>query len=362
MKSRPTTARTGRPTTAAQTRTPRAPAARPVRDVSRTAPTPPVSASPNLIRSVSRWIADGKAQGWSDRTLKNREQLMARFAWWLEHEAAEPLLLSSIDPAQIRAFLAYVRDPAPAGRWGNDKPAEKARPSTVHTYHGALRAFANFILAEGLVDEAPLKNVKAPKVPKDQIQPFTDDQVQLLLNGVRQAKNPARDEAIVLLLIDTGMRVSEMCGLSVADADRGAGELRVIGKGNKERMVPVGTKARRALWRYLEAERQGGQAEEPLFTAGVGRYAGGGLTKWGIHNLIAEAGKAAGISGVRCSPHTCRHTFCINFLRNGGDLFRLQLLVGHEDLTTLRRYVALAQADLVEAHRQASPIDRMKLK
>jgi site-specific recombinase XerD len=78
--------------------------------------------------------------------------------------------------------------------------------------------------------------------------------------------------------------------------------------------------------------------------------------------IVAKAGKAANINGVRCSPHTLRHTFAVNFLRGGGNLFELQQLMGHADLTVLRRYVALAEADLAQAHRNASPADRMRLK
>jgi site-specific recombinase XerD len=167
---------------------------------------------------------------------------------------------------------------------------------------------------------------------------------------------------VILLLVDTGMRVSELMGLSMTAVDRGTGELTVVGKGNKKRTIFMGVSCRRALWRYLEAERTEAAPDEPLIISVGGQRSGTALTNSGVHGIVAKAGKAAGVTSVRCSPHTLRHTFAVNFLRGGGNLFELQQLMGHTDLTVLRRYVALAQADLAQAHRNASPADRMRLK
>lgn len=113
------------------------------------------------------------------------------------------------------------------------------------------------------------------------------------------------------------MREGELCGLTVGDANRGTGELTVTGKGNKRRTVYVGVKARRALWRYLELERQGEGAGEALFVGERGTQAGAGPTESGVYHVLRRAGTAASVVEVRCSPHTCRHTFAISFLRNG---------------------------------------------
>jgi site-specific recombinase XerD len=318
----------------------------------------------DLRRAASRWIADGKAQGWSKRTIKDREQIMGRFAWWLETVEEVPAALGSLSPVRVRIFLAYLRDPCPGGRWGTGHPATRreTRPSTVATYHRAIRAFANFCLAEGLLAETPLKNVKPPRVPLDQVQPFSKDQVQALVDAARRGRAPERDVAIVLLAVDTGLRASELCGLTVGDADRGTGDLTVLGKGNKKRRCYMGLAARRAIWRYLEADRRDALPGEPLFISWGGHRAGGALTPSGLFRIVQQLGKAAHIQGVRCSPHTLRHTFAVNFLRGGGNLFELQQLMGHTDLTVLRRYVQLAETDLAEAHRQASPADRMRLR
>lgn len=173
----------------------------------------------DLRRAVERWLADGRAQGWSPRTVLDRRQAMERFCWWLEHEEEAAAQLAALTPTRIRAFLAYARAARPEGRYGSDREAAKreARPATVNAYFRALRAFSNFALAEGLLAETPLKNVKAPRVPLDQIQPLSPEQVQLLMDAARRGRQPERDVALILLLVDTGLRVSEACSLTVAD-------------------------------------------------------------------------------------------------------------------------------------------------
>lgn len=227
----------------------------------------PTAAALDLTRAATRWISDGRAQGWSARTLKDRTQMLERFCWWLEHVESLPTTLESLSPTVLRSFLAYLRDPAPHGRWGTDHHASQreTRPSTVQTYYRALRAFSNFLLEEGLLADTPLRNVKTPRVPVDQIGPLTAEQLQTLLGAARAGRNPQRDVALLLVLVDTGLRASELRSLIVADADRD-GQLSVVGKGNKRRLVYMGTAARRALWQYLEsADRRGAAGDEALF-------------------------------------------------------------------------------------------------
>lgn len=320
----------------------------------------------DLRRAVQRWLSDGKAQGWSATTLRDRQNAMERLCWWLENEEETSPTLDALTPSRVRSFLAYAREANPTGRFGSNRTTTRreARPATVHAYFRAIRAFGNFCLAEGLIqpEEWPLKNVKAPRVPNDQIQPLSQEQVQGMVNAARSMQAPERNAALILLLVDTGLRVSELMGLKVGDVDRSEGELIVTGKGNKKRRVYMGSTARRALWRYLETDRREAMPDEPLFVSVGGTTHNAALTHSGIHRLVKNAGNGAGISGVRCSPHTLRHTFAVNFLRGGGNLFELQQLMGHTDLTILRRYVVLAEADLAQAHRNASPADRMKLK
>jgi site-specific recombinase XerD len=368
VKERPNTPRSDRANTPRPPRltAPEQLVAREVRLSDVLPPCRPSAGTADLRRAVSRWLGDGKAQGWSPNTLRDRKSGMERFLWWLEHEEKAAPTLAALEPAAIRSFLAYAREPNERGRFGSIRYTAKreARPATVHAYFRMLRAFSSFCLAEGLLEAAewPLKNVKAPRVPNDQIQPLTPDQVQAIVNAARSMQAPARNVALIMVLVDTGLRVSELMGLKVGDVDRGEGELLVTGKGNKKRRVYMGSTARRALWRYFETDRRTALTDEPLFVSVGGTKHGAALSHTGVHGIVTKAGAAAGVTGIRCSPHTLRHTFAVNFLRGGGNLFELQQLMGHTDLTVLRRYVALAEADLAQAHRNASPADRMRLK
>jgi site-specific recombinase XerD len=136
----------------------------------------------------------------------------------------------------------------------------------------------------------------------------------------------------------------------------------VVGKGNKKRRVFMGLAARRAVWRYLESARQGALPDEPLFVSVGGNQPGAALLPNGVFQIVQKLGQSARLTDVRSSPHTLRHTFAVSFLRGGGNVLELQQLLGHTDLTMVRRYVALAEADLAQAHRAASPADRMKLR
>ena len=323
-------------------------------------PPPPL----DLCRAVDRWLSDGRAQGWSTRTLNDHRQNLARFAWWLEHEEEVVPTLAALDPSRVHAFLGYLRQPHREGRFGSGHPGAKraARPSSVATYYRDLRAFTNFCRAEGLLEADPLKNVKAPRVPNDQIVPLEKEQIQALLDAARRGRAPERDVALILLLLDTGMRVSELCGLTVGDVDRRTGELTVVGKENKKRRVYMGQSARRALWRYLETDRRMAATDEPLFVSYGGLQSGGGLQRSGVGRVISNMGTTAGVGGVRVSPHSLRHTFAINFLRGGGSVLEPQALLGHQELSMVRKYVMYAEADLAQAHRAASPADRMKLR
>jgi site-specific recombinase XerD len=196
------------------------------------------------------WLADGEAAGWSKRTIASRQDMLAKFRWWLEQEGL-PDGLDAIDAQAIRFFLVYLRK-EPAGRRWNSRVANAARPArplTVDTYYRCLRAFFNFAVREGQIAQTPMKNVRPPRVPKDQIATFTDEQAQTLLDAAKKSDQPARNTAIVALLLDTGMRVSELCQLRLGDFEPEVRKITITGKGGKRRDIHLSAAVRLALWR-----------------------------------------------------------------------------------------------------------------
>jgi site-specific recombinase XerD len=229
---------------------------------------------------------------------------------------------------------------------GGDELRSTLSPISVAGYVRTLKVLGNWLAIEELALAAALRTLRKPRVPDKLIEPVGDDAMRRLL-----AAAGSRDRAILLLLLDTGLRVSEAAGLRLGDM-RADGTLKVRGKGAKERIVPVGRTARAAIVRYL-GKRGAGRLDEALF---LGRR--GPLDARGIQQVVRRLKTRIGVSG-RLSPHSLRHTFARSYLVNGGDVFSLQRILGHTTLDMVKRYVALADVDLVERHRGASPADRL---
>jgi site-specific recombinase XerD len=240
--------------------------------------------------------------------------------------------VDGLDPAELRAWLVELRT--------------TLAPVSVAGYVRTLRVLGNWLAAEGLAEAAALRGLRRPRVPHKVIEPVADDVLRRLL-----AICSVRDRAIVLLMLDTGLRVSEVAGLRLGDL-RPDGTLKVRGKGSRERMVPAGSTARQAIVRYL-GQRGPGGPDDTLF---LGRR--GEISARGLQRMVRRLKGRVGVTG-RLSPHSLRHTFARSYLVNGGDVFSLQRILGHTTLDMVKRYVALADVDLVSRHAVASPADRL---
>ena len=260
---------------------------------------------------------------------------------------------------ELRQFLAYLNKghEEPGGRFGNPQLTHPVRPRTVKDYHSHLRTFFRWLVEEGGIEECPIDGIAPPISRSDQVQPFSEAQVAAMIAAARKTVHARRDEALIMFLLDTGVRASELADLTLASVDLTGKRAIVLGKGNKRRTVYFGRATTKALWQYLNEEVR--EPNSPLFLSDRGRQAGDPLTRSGLLQLIGRVGSAASIEAVRCSPHTFRHTFAVNFLRNGGNCFTLQQLLGHTNSQMTYKYVALAQADIEKQHRQYSPVDCM---
>jgi integrase/recombinase XerC len=308
-----------------------------------------------LARNIQGWLLDGEVRQHSPNTLARRRIVTEKLIWFLRHKELE-----QCGAPELRAFLAYLGNghETEGGRWGNPQLTRKVRPTTVSDYYRDLRALLNFLVADGVLEASPLANIKPPIARPDQIQPFTTEQQQALIQAAKKSRHPRRDEAMILFLLDTGVRASELCELKRKDLDLQGRSARVLGKGTKYRTVYYGPSTTRALWAYLREEAR--EEEQPLFLSDRGLTAGEALTRNGLLQFMRRMGKTAKIEATRCSPHTFRHTFAVEFLRGGGNQMTLMHLMGHTGLQMTARYLALAQADLAEQHRQYSPVERMK--
>ena len=301
------------------------------------------------------WLSDCEYRQHSAKTLDNRRIFLDRVLWFLKHHKC-----SAVGATELRQFFTYLTNGhnAPGGRWGSPRMTRPVRPRTVKDYHGHLRTFFRWLVAEGSIPCSPMEKLAAPVARADQVQPFTQEQVLALFQAARGSHHPLRDRAILFFLLDSGVRASELCSLNIRDVDLNGRHCTVLGKGNKHRTVYLGRNASRAVKQYLEKEKR--NPDEPLFASERGTGTGSGLTYNGLRLLIHRLGRAANLQPKRCSPHIFRHTFAVEFLRAGGNVFTLKELLGHTTLHMTNRYVALAQADIQNQHRQFSPADHLK--
>jgi integrase/recombinase XerC len=307
-----------------------------------------------LDDNADGWLIDLEIRQASKATLALRRIIVSKLVWYLRHgEHAE------CSTNTLRRFFQYLgREPGEGGRWGNEQQCRPVKPGTVATYHRNLKSLFVWLVNEHVIDASPMDAIAPPIDRADQIQPFTQQQVTALLSACKKTDQPRRDEAVLLFMLDTGARVSEVCALRMLDVDLGGRRASVEGKGGKRRDVYFSPVTGRALWLYLKSQER--SPESPLFVANRGHRAGDALTRSGMQQLYERLGKSAGLVGVRCSCHTMRHTAAIEFIRAGGNIFALQQMLGHESLRTCQRYLAIASADVESQHRRFSPVERLK--
>ncbi len=248
--------------------------------------------------------------------------------------------------------------------------AQTVSNKTILNYHTGLSALWTWALSEHIVAEHIIHQVPRPKPEKPDIIPFTESDIKAILNAVEHTKlytarggsivsntrrAASRDRAIILLMLDTGMRATELCELALHQVDLRNKRVSVWGKGSKQRSLPLSPRTSQAIWRYIQAERTEARAGDPLFVTSTGLP----LDHHQLLRLLKNAGQRASIPGVH--PHRFRHTFAIQYLRNGGDGFTLQRMLGHSTMEMVRTYLQIAQADLENAHRRASPVDNWRL-
>lgn len=309
----------------------------------------------NLSQAIDGFLLFKRAAGLRPRTLELYQHHLNQFVAWIGDPEVDTL-----DAAIIMAFLAYLRDEyRPVRANGVTEPLST---QSIYNAWTTLKSFTRWTASTLDVSDIMTGQVPRPRVQNEEQMPFTEDEVRRLLNVVKPHKHKRattglyymtalRDQSIVMTLLDTGLRVGELCALTVGDLHVQSGRLAVHdGKGGKSRVVWLGAKTRPIVWRYLQ-EREALDPAVPLFPAANGRP----LTASAVRKKLVALGARADVANSY--PHRFRHTFAIQYLRNGGDVFTLQAILGHTTMTMVRRYLHLAASDVEQAHRRASPVD-----
>lgn len=266
-------------------------------------------------------------------------------------------VLADISVTNVRAYVADLqgrtsRNPNNPNSGKREGPLSS---SYVQGFVRALRAFSSWLNADGYTEANVLKAVKPPKIQQKVTEVLTDDEVARLVRAFdRDEPFGVRDFGIVVTLLDCGLRASELCGLRTEDAHLAQGYLKVLGKGNKERLVPIGQQCQEALLQWRDRFRpQFETAESPYFFLNAN---GTPLSVDALEEVVKRAGKRAGVPRVYC--HLLRHTFATQYLcREIGDALRLQQILGHTTLEMVKRYVNAANVQQSLIERRGSTMD-----
>jgi integrase/recombinase XerD len=257
----------------------------------------------------------------------------------------------------VSAYVEYLKRARDADGNARFAPASVARALV------AVRSFHRFCVDEGLVDQDPSEEVGAPRVPQGLPKALTEPEVDALLDAVEGDDPRAlRDRAILETLYATGVRISELVGLDRRDLDFDGALLRVLGKGDKERVVPIGRSARGALEDYLARGRP--ELERPVTRTRVAgdpvllNARGGRLTRQGCWKIVTSAGDRVGLTG-RLSPHVLRHSCATHMLEHGADIRVVQELLGHASLSTTQVYTKVSPERLRAVYELAHPRARI---
>jgi len=252
--------------------------------------------------------------------------------------------IEKVDRIAIRKYLSFLH--------------RKNKKSSIARKISTLRSFFKYLVREQMVPSNPAKSVSTPKVEKTLPTTLTVDEAFRLMESPKSISEKSsegakekglRDRAILELLYSSGLRVSELVGLNSNQLDLDLGIVRVMGKGRKERIVPVGVKAIEVLKAYLE-ERGMLKGDEPIFVNSLG----GRLTARSVGRLIKKYSRHSGIFR-KVSPHSLRHTFATHLLDAGADIREIQEMLGHSSLSTTQRYTHVSMGKLMEVYDKAHP-------
>jgi integrase/recombinase XerD len=305
-----------------------------------------------ISEALTAYRICAQAENRSPRTI----QWIDSSARYLAQFLGEDAEITSITATDIRRFIISLQHSTKYRNHPYVLPQDvPISPQTIETYCRALRALFGHLRREDLIDLNPFEKIKIPKVPRKVVPTFTEEEVtRLLALPDRRNSEGFRDYVLMLVLLDTGARVSEIASLAVESIDLENGDLRVMGKGGKERPIPFGHRVAKALMKYKVKYRPEPQGCDSFFLTREGRP----LTANRIERIVRYYGKKAGLE--RCYCHKFRHTSSVMYLRNGGDPFSLQKKLGHTSLEMTRHYCNLADSDVRAKHLRFGVVDRLK--
>lgn len=318
-----------------------------------------------LQEAIEKFLFGCRAEGRSKHTVSSHRCNLGQFASYVKTRRLTPHI-EQITVDDLRRYIVYLREEkVPYSDHPCRRPNRSGRLSatTISDYITSLRAFYSWLTREKILgqNQNPFSSgrIKVPKPPERVIESLDDRHIEMLLNTCSSDDfEDSRDRAIMLILLDTGVRVSELVSLKLREVnwEHRGGSLLIQGKGSKERIVPIGPTTLNAYLQYYYSHHQQ-RAPKGVFPFLSRR--GEPLTPTGVRQMLKRRAKKAEITGVRVSPHIFRHTFARRYLVNGGSQIALKQILGHTTMEMVSHYARLSDKDLQALHVGASPVERM---
>lgn len=296
-----------------------------------------------LRQLCERFVKSCEARGLARNTIDHYQSDILKFNAYLCEKEFDSV--EQITPEVVEDYLA-------------EKRALVAK-STLRTNYMSIRTFFGFLHKRGFIITNPFAYVVKPKQGKHATRIFNEVEIDKILGACDKSTfTGLRNYATFCLMLATGVRVSELCNLIIEDIDWANNWILVRGKGDKDRIIPMGYKARNVLAAYVKARRKYViEHYLPIIPNLFISRTGKAMNKDEIHNIIIDIKRRVGGTGLRFSCHTIRHTFATNFLKNGGDIVSLQKVLGHSRIETTKLYINLSRNDIVEQMQKFNPLD-----
>lgn len=312
-----------------------------------------------LSQAYETFILYKQASGLSDNTIANYRKTWQKVRLFFHNDPA----FETITNEDWLRFLAWAPDQF------------DLCPKSMANVHTDLSSLYTWATEMNIVGAHIIRNIPRPRYEKPAIDPYTKEQVAAMLeacdssspwNGREHIRSSCRmadrNRAIILTLLSSGMRASELCGIRLENLDLGNNKITIAGKGkgrdSKQRIIFIGRRTTKAIWKLITPHISEMYPTDHIFTAGSSDDQHQ-MRRDVLTRTIKRIGERAGVTNAY--PHRFRHTFAINYLRNGGDAITLQRLLGHESLEMVRHYIELSTEDCGAIHRTADPVDNWRL-
>jgi integrase/recombinase XerC len=310
-----------------------------------------------LDELLKRYEFSNRADAKSERTIRWYRDILKSFSSYLKR-VGNGSYLSSFTVDSARGYILYLHSkPRFAGHPYTPEQDVPISPKTVQCHVRALKAFSSWLYSEGYTTENRLKNLKLPKAPVTVIEPLTPEEINKITSCINMdSPTGTRNHAIFVTALDNGLRASEIVGVTLGRLNLEGGYIKVMGKGAKERVVPIGKYVQMTLWHYIDKVRPkpfNGDCDN-LFLSQDGRP----ITVNTLKLMFSRLARASGVK--RLHAHLCRHTFAINYLLNGGDIFSLKEILGHTTFEMVNHYLHFTTTQITEQHHKYSPMDKLQ--